>query len=148
MKIYHPYPCLVAFWRELYSPIWVPFHASVSLCLISTCLYTLIWAWKLPQNNRTSNEHLGGEVAKSSVLYYWRYSSKRLLVQAKPKIAVNLQWLTISESQTARIGMINDFTESSKFIIEKYLQALEMELDALYITMPSTCKGSVLKLSW
>ena len=69
-------------------------------------------------------------------------------MQAKPKIAVNLQWLTISESQTARIGMINDFAESSKVIIEKYLQALEMELDALYITMPSTCKGSVLKLSW
>ena len=30
--------------------------------------------------------------------------------------------------------MINDFTESSKVIIEKYLQALEIELDALYIT--------------
>lgn len=87
-------------------------------------------------------------MAKSSVLYCWRYSSKRLLVQAKPKIAVNLQWFTISESQTARIGMINDFTESSKVIIEKYLQAPEIELDALYITMPSTCKGSVLKLSW
>ena len=109
-------------------------HSSISLCLTSTCLYTLIWAWKLPQNNRTRNEHLGGEVAKSSILFYRRYSSKRLLVQAKPKIAVNLQWFTISESQTAGIGIINDFTESSKVIIEKYLQALEIELDALYIT--------------
>lgn len=69
-------------------------------------------------------------------------------MQAKPKIAVNLQWFIISESQLAGIGMINDFTESSKVIIEKYLQALEIELDALYSIMPSTCKGSVLKLSW
>lgn len=30
----------------------------------------------------------------------------------------------------AGIEMINGFTESSKAIIEKYLQALEIELDA------------------
>lgn len=69
---------------------------------------------------------------------------KRLLVQAKPKIAVNLQWIIISESQMAGIEMINDFTESSKAIIESSGNRVR----CLNSVMPSTCKGSVLKLSW
>ena len=44
----------------------------------------------------------------------------------------------------AGIEMINDFTESSKAIIESSGNRVR----CLNSVMPSTCKGSVLKLSW